>query len=51
VNTEIWTEWLPSLRGYELAGNYSLEVYGPPAENPEDYLSYIWVPIRKLAQP
>ena len=47
VNTKIWTEWLPSLQGYSLAGNYSLEVYMPPAEKPEDTLSYICVPLKK----
>lgn len=48
VNTQIWSEWLPALSGYELAGNYSLEVYMPPAENPADTISYIWIPIKKV---
>ncbi len=48
VNTQIWAEWLPSLKGYELAGNYSIEVYMPPADDPADTLSYIWVPLRKI---
>ena len=48
VNTQIWSEWLPSLKGYELAGNYSIEIYMPPAEDPADTLSYIWVPLRKI---
>lgn len=47
VNTHIWSEWLPTLKGYKLAGNYSLEVYGPPAENPEEYESYVWIPLKK----
>ncbi len=47
VNTQIWSEWLPVLKGYSLAGNYSLEVYGPPAEKPEDCESYIWIPLKK----
>lgn len=47
VNTQIWSEWLPALKGYSLAGNYSLEVYGPPVENPEDYMCYIWIPLKK----
>ena len=47
VNTQIWSEWLPSLTGYELAGNYSLEVYMPPAEDPADTISYIWIPLKK----
>ena len=50
VNTRIWTEWLPSLKGYALAGNYNLEVYDKPAERPEDTLSYIWVPLVKTGE-
>ena len=48
VNTRIWTEWLPALQGYELAGKYNLEVYGSPSENPDDYISYIWIPLKKV---
>ena len=47
VNTAIWSEWLPALREYTLAGNHSLEIYMPPAEKPEDTLSYICVPLKK----
>ena len=47
VNTKIWSEWLPALKEYELAGNYSLEVYGPPTKDPEAYESYIWIPLKK----
>ena len=47
VNTQIWSEWLPSLSGYELAGNYSIEFYMPPAENPADTVNYIWIPLKK----
>ena len=48
VNTQIWSEWLPALQGYELAGNYSLELYMPPAQDPADTLSYIAIPLKKL---
>lgn len=47
VNTQIWSEWLPSLKDYELAGNYSLEFYLPSAKNPADTVSYIAIPLRK----
>lgn len=47
VNTEIWSKWLPALKGYELAGNYNLEFYTEPAEKPEDTISYIWLPLKK----
>ncbi|MCR4814999.1 MAG: helix-turn-helix domain-containing protein [Lachnospiraceae bacterium] len=48
VNTQIWSEWLPSLKEYELAGNYSLEFYLPPAKNPADTVSYIAIPLKKV---
>lgn len=48
VNTQIWSEWLPALTGYQLAGNYSLEVYMPPAEKPEDTISYICIPLKRI---
>ena len=47
VNTQIWSEWLPALKGYKLAGDYDIEVYSPPAGNPEDSVCYIWVPLKK----
>ena len=47
VNTKVWSQWLPTLKGYTLAGNYLLEVYGPPAEKPEDYECYIWNPLKR----
>lgn len=48
VNTQIWSEWLPALQGYTLAGNYSLEFYLPPAKDPADTVSYICVPLKKV---
>ena len=48
VNTEIWTQWLPSLKDYTLAGNYSLEFYLPPAKDPADTVSYICIPLKKV---
>lgn len=47
VNTRIWSEWLPNCREYELAGNYNIEMYTPPAEKPEDTYSEIWIPVAK----
>lgn len=41
VNTQVWTEWLPSCKEYELAGNYSLEFYISKTEGE------IWVPVKK----
>lgn len=48
VNTQIWSEWLPACKAYRLAGNYNIEMYGPPAEKPEDTYAEIWIPIEKV---
>ncbi len=47
VNTKIWSEWVPSCKTYKLSGNYNIEMYAPPCENPEDNYSEIWVPVEK----
>ncbi|MBR3098280.1 MAG: AraC family transcriptional regulator [Clostridia bacterium] len=46
VNTQIWSEWLPSLQGYTLGGDSSLEIYLPQDEKGEMPV-YIWVPLKK----
>lgn len=43
VNTRIWSEWLPSCKAYQLAGNYNIELYSPDS----DY-SEIWIPVKKV---
>lgn len=49
INTKIWSEWLPNLKEYKLAGNYNIEVYPkPPQEKPEDNYCEIWVPLEKI---
>lgn len=48
VNTKIWSEWLPNCKEYKLSGNYNIEMYTPPCENPEDSYSEIWVPVEKI---
>ncbi len=48
VNTKIWSEWLPSCKAYRLSGNYNIEMYNAPCENPEDDYSEIWIPIEKV---
>ena len=47
TNTRIWSEWLPALRGYSLAGDYDIEVYLPPAEGSEEMSVAIWIPLKK----
>lgn len=47
VNTKIWNEWLPNCKNYKLSGNYNIEMYTPPCENPEENYCEIWVPVEK----
>ena len=47
TNTKIWSEWLPALQGYSLAGEYDIEVYLPPEEGSDDMKVYIGVPLKK----
>jgi AraC family transcriptional regulator len=48
VNRRIWSEWLPSCKDYRIAGNYNIEMYAPPTENPDDYYCEIWIPVEKV---
>lgn len=48
VNTRMWSEWLPNCTEYRLARNLNIEVYGPPAEKPEDTYSEIWLPLERI---
>lgn len=50
VNTKIWSEWLPSCKAYELAGNYNIEMYTPLHEDPKDDYCEIWVPVKKVKE-
>ena len=47
TNTKIWSEWLPALQGYELAGDYDIEVYLAPEEGSSEVRTFIWVPLKK----
>lgn len=52
VNTKIFSEWLPALKGYEFAAGYCMEYYDDPSKYPkgtqdEKYYSEIWVPIKQ----
>ena len=47
VNTRIFGEWLPASRAYRMARGISVEMYAPPAENPADSYSEIWIPVEK----
>ena len=47
TNTKIWSEWLPSLKGYTLMGDYDIEVYLPSEDGSGEMNIYIWVPLKK----
>ena len=47
TNTRIWSEWLPALKGYKLAGEYDIEVYLPPEGDSGEMTVYIWIPLEK----
>lgn len=47
TNTKIWSEWLPALQGYSLAGEYDIEIYLPPEEGANDMKVFIWIPLKK----
>jgi predicted transcriptional regulator YdeE len=47
VNTRIWNEWLPNCTEYRLGGNYDIEMYTPPMEDPAKTYSEIWIPVVK----
>ena len=47
TNTKIWSEWMPSLKGYTLMGDYDIEVYLPADDGSGEMNIYIWVPLKK----
>ena len=46
TNTKIWSEWLPALQGYELVGEYDIEVYLAPEPGSNEVRTFIWVPLK-----
>ena len=48
TNTKIWSEWLPALKGYALAGEYDAEVYLPPKKGSGEMTVAIWIPLNKI---
>jgi AraC family transcriptional regulator len=51
VNTRIFHEWLPGNEAYEIAAGYNIEMYSKGDINARDYLSEIWIPVKKKATP
>lgn len=45
VNTRIWNEWLPNCTEYRPGGNYDIEMYTAPTEDPAKTYSEIWIPV------
>lgn len=53
VNRQIFSEWLPNNKDYEIAAGYNIELYTNVADYPngnqdENYYSEIWIPVKKL---
>lgn len=52
VNKQIYSEWLPNCKEYEIAAGYCIEMYDDPAKYPkgtgdENYYSEIWIPVKR----
>lgn len=52
VNRKICAEWIPSIKEYEVAAGYCVEMYDNPDKYPngiqdENYYSEMWIPVKK----
>ncbi|MDE7390876.1 MAG: GyrI-like domain-containing protein [Treponemataceae bacterium] len=47
VNTRVFKEWLPGNPDWEAAGQCTIEWYSTGDPNSPDYLSEIWLPVRR----
>lgn len=52
INQNIFQEWLPNCKEYEIAEGYNIEMYEDPTNYPkgvqdEKYYSEIWIPVKK----
>jgi len=47
VNTAIFREWLPGNPDYEMDGDLNIEHYLEGDPSAADYVSEIWIPVRK----
>lgn len=52
VNKNIFSEWLPNCKDYEIAAGYNIELYSDAAEYPqgtqdENYYSELWIPVKR----
>lgn len=49
VNRQIFTEWLPGNAEYEIADTLNIEMYTEGDMTAADYVSEIWLPVRRKA--
>ena len=52
VNKNIFSEWLPNCKDYEIAAGYNIEMYSPVSDyengmQDDNYYSEIWIPVKK----
>ena len=50
LNRRIFTEWLPNNPEYEMADSLNIEVYTEGDTSSDDYVSEIWIPVRRSAR-
>jgi AraC family transcriptional regulator len=48
LNRQIFTEWLPGNTEYELVGSVNVEMYSEGDMDAADYVSEIWLPVRRM---
>lgn len=46
LTTRIFSEWFPS-SGYEKSMEYEIEIYGPGDTQKDDYVTELWIPVKK----
>lgn len=48
VNTQIWNEWLPGNKDFEIGGSFNIEWYSnSTSPDSPDYQSAIWIPVKR----
>ena len=48
VNTRIFSEWLPGNQEFEMSMPMNIEWYSGGDTNSDDYVSAIWIPVKRL---
>ncbi|HKM35184.1 MAG TPA: AraC family transcriptional regulator [Lachnospiraceae bacterium] len=47
LNTRIYTDWLPNNKEYDITGDVTLEWYSCGDTTSSDYISEIWIPVKR----